>query len=197
MRRWEWRLLGSRLIRRFMEQRAEDGRESVREPVHEPVDEEAAAEARAGMEIDSIEDAVEMGAGKLSNEAAEDAELEAAERMDHTADELGGLDEEVIIERPAAGAAVRGELSSAENRRLNSHREQLRAVTEEEYAQLTAECQKALDQWKNAQSKLDWVVEANQIDYAIYSLIAAEKRYTSLLREAKQMHRLRLAKNGE
>ena len=109
-----------------MEQRAEDGRESVREPVHEPVDEEAAAEARAGMEIDSIEDAVEMGAGKLSNEAAEDAELEAAERMDHTADELGGLDEEVIIERPVAGAAVRGELSSAENRRLNSHREQLR-----------------------------------------------------------------------
>lgn len=41
--------------------------------------------------------------------------------------------------------------------------------------------------WVAAHMKLDWVLEKDQIDYAIYALEAAEKRYEMLLRQAKQM----------
>lgn len=48
------------------------------------------------------------------------------------------------------------------------------------------EIRKAHSDWKAAYMKLNWVVEKDQIDYAIYALEAAEKRYEMLVRQAKQ-----------
>jgi len=62
---------------------------------------------------------------------------------------------------------------------------------------LIAEIKRAHSEWQAANLKLDWVVEKDQIDYAIYSLEAAEKRYEMLLRQAKQLQqRLRNEENG-
>lgn len=55
-----------------------------------------------------------------------------------------------------------------------------------EKLQLLTEIQKAHNEWVSAQLKLDWVLEKDQIDYAIFALEAAEKRYEMLLRQAKQ-----------
>lgn len=41
--------------------------------------------------------------------------------------------------------------------------------------------------WVSAQARLDWVIEKEEIDYAIVALDAAEKRYGMLLRQAKRM----------
>lgn len=49
------------------------------------------------------------------------------------------------------------------------------------------EIRRAHGDWMAAHLKLDWVLEKDQIDYAIYALEAAEKRYEMLLRQAKQM----------
>ncbi len=49
------------------------------------------------------------------------------------------------------------------------------------------EVRRAHADWRAAYVKLDWVVEKDQIDYAIYALEAAEKRYEMLLRQAKQL----------
>lgn len=49
------------------------------------------------------------------------------------------------------------------------------------------EIRRAHADWAAAHMKLDWVVEKDQIDYAIYALEASEKRYEMLLRQAKQM----------
>lgn len=62
-------------------------------------------------------------------------------------------------------------------------------VREEDYKVAVAECNRAMVEWKNALHKLDWVVEPDQIDYAIYSVIAAEKHYSTLLKETKRMHK--------
>jgi hypothetical protein len=44
----------------------------------------------------------------------------------------------------------------------------------------------ARKQWADAQARLDWAVGKDHIDYSIYALEAAEKRYEMLLRLAKQ-----------
>lgn len=49
------------------------------------------------------------------------------------------------------------------------------------------EIRKAHTEWLTAHQRLEWVVEKDQIDYAIYALEAAEKRYEMLLRQAKLM----------
>lgn len=46
---------------------------------------------------------------------------------------------------------------------------------------------KAHTEWMTAHQRLEWVVERDQIDYAIYAMEAAEKRYEMLLRQAKLM----------
>jgi hypothetical protein len=51
---------------------------------------------------------------------------------------------------------------------------------------LWQEIRKAHAEWQLAQQRLDYVLEPEQIDYAIYALEAAEKRYEMLLREAKK-----------
>jgi hypothetical protein len=54
--------------------------------------------------------------------------------------------------------------------------------------QLLQEIRKAHLEWITAQCRFDFVVEKDQIDYAIYALEAAEKRYEMLLKLAKQAH---------
>ncbi|MDF2926038.1 MAG: hypothetical protein K0R57_4952 [Paenibacillaceae bacterium] len=49
------------------------------------------------------------------------------------------------------------------------------------------ELQKAHTEWQAAHQRLDWAMEKDQIDYAIYALEAAEKRYVMLLRQAKKL----------
>lgn len=61
-------------------------------------------------------------------------------------------------------------------------------TTKEQYEEAVAECQRALRDWRSAQRKLDWALEADEIDYAIYSLIAAEKHYASTLKETKRIY---------
>lgn len=49
------------------------------------------------------------------------------------------------------------------------------------------EVRRAHTDWLAAHQKLNWAMERDQIDYAIYALEAAEKRYEMLLRQAKQL----------
>jgi hypothetical protein len=53
---------------------------------------------------------------------------------------------------------------------------------------LIQEIREAKINWQVAQKKLNYVMEQDQIDYAIYSLEAAEKRYEMLLRTAKKLN---------
>lgn len=53
---------------------------------------------------------------------------------------------------------------------------------------LLEEIRVAVVEWQHAQQRLDYMVEKDQIDYAIYALEAAEKRYEMLLRSAKKMN---------
>ncbi|MBP1994980.1 DUF2508 family protein [Paenibacillus eucommiae] len=50
---------------------------------------------------------------------------------------------------------------------------------------LLLEIQKALKTWVHAQAQFEYALDKDEIDYAIYSLEAAEKRYEMLLRKAK------------
>jgi hypothetical protein len=62
----------------------------------------------------------------------------------------------------------------------------LAELDEKDACRLIHEIEKARNEWAIALQKLDYVVERDQIDYAIYSLEAAEKRYEMLLRQAKK-----------
>lgn len=52
--------------------------------------------------------------------------------------------------------------------------------------ELVAEIWKAHQDWVVARQKLDYAKSHDQIDYAVYIIEAAEKRYDMLLRQAKQ-----------
>lgn len=54
--------------------------------------------------------------------------------------------------------------------------------------ELIQEIEAARKEWEIAQMKLDYVLDKDQIDYAIYALEAAEKRYEMLLRTAKRLN---------
>ncbi|WP_248929125.1 DUF2508 family protein [Paenibacillus hamazuiensis] len=53
--------------------------------------------------------------------------------------------------------------------------------------ELLQEIKKAHLDWVTAQKHFDFVLEKEQIDYAVYALEAAEKRYEMLLRQAKRL----------
>ncbi len=65
------------------------------------------------------------------------------------------------------------------------------AAMPEEHALLLDELHKAKNEWIAAVNRLEYVVGQDQIDYAIYLLEAAEKRYDMLLKHAKRI-RLRV-----
>lgn len=51
---------------------------------------------------------------------------------------------------------------------------------------LYREIKEAEHNWRVAEQRMNEAVDKDQIDYAIYSLEAAEKRYEMLIRQAKQ-----------
>ena len=59
---------------------------------------------------------------------------------------------------------------------------------QEEIESLLREIEEAKRQWITAQNRLDFVVENDEIEYAIYALEAAEIKYGILLRQAKKLH---------
>lgn len=59
-------------------------------------------------------------------------------------------------------------------------------VISEDSLYLIQEIRKARTEWITAHNRLDYVIEKDQVDYAVYALEAAEKRYEMLLRSAKR-----------
>jgi|GEM_PF-2862565 len=57
-----------------------------------------------------------------------------------------------------------------------------------ETEKLLTELREAHIEWKCAQQRLDYVRDVDEIDYAIFALEAAEKRYSMLLRQAKALN---------
>jgi hypothetical protein len=53
---------------------------------------------------------------------------------------------------------------------------------------LVEEIAKARTEWSEAQERLDWAIGKDHVDYSIFAIEAAEKRYEMLLRLAKQKH---------
>ncbi|WP_068777806.1 YaaL family protein [Paenibacillus sp. FJAT-26967] len=65
---------------------------------------------------------------------------------------------------------------------------QRKGRTEEEDKQdLLKEIRKAHLQWVSAQHHFEYALEQDEIDYAIFAMEAAEKRYEMLLRQAKTL----------
>jgi hypothetical protein len=58
----------------------------------------------------------------------------------------------------------------------------------DEKIELIHEIHKAHLEWTTAQLRFEFVVEREQIDYAVYALEAAEKRYEMLIRQAKRIN---------
>jgi hypothetical protein len=79
------------------------------------------------------------------------------------------------------GAAGIGRLGQL--RRLAKRRE--RAAPENTDLELLAQVRQAHLEWVCAHERLNYATEKEQIDYAVYAMEAAEKRYTMLLKQAK------------
>lgn len=62
---------------------------------------------------------------------------------------------------------------------------EVHAITQDKL-KLIEEIRKAHTDWQTAQIQLNYVLDKDQIDYAIFALEAAEKRYEMLLRLAKK-----------
>jgi hypothetical protein len=61
-----------------------------------------------------------------------------------------------------------------------------RAEIEADKHMLLSEIRNAHHDWEIAHSHLEWALETDSIDYSIYALEAAEKRYEMLLKLAKR-----------
>lgn len=57
----------------------------------------------------------------------------------------------------------------------------------EERVQLVEEIRRAHMEWEVAERRFHFAVEKDQIDYAIYALEAAEKRFEMLIKQAKSI----------
>ncbi|MFC4811957.1 YaaL family protein [Paenibacillus sp. GCM10023250] len=56
----------------------------------------------------------------------------------------------------------------------------------QEHMELLEEIHAARREWENAQRFFDYALDSDQIDYAIFAVASAEKRYGMLLRKAKR-----------
>ncbi|WP_219834910.1 YaaL family protein [Paenibacillus sp. R14(2021)] len=69
---------------------------------------------------------------------------------------------------------------------------------QQEQLELLAEIKTAKQEWENAQRFFEYAMGDDQIDYAIFAMAAAEKRYEMLIRKAKRMPlKWTLLKGGE
>ncbi|WP_028552268.1 DUF2508 family protein [Paenibacillus sp. UNC451MF] len=71
--------------------------------------------------------------------------------------------------------------------RLSSKHRKHAELMKNERLQLLLEIGRAHSEWVAAQQRLDYVVEKDQIDYAVYAMEAAEKRFEMLIKQAKHM----------
>ncbi|UVI30559.1 YaaL family protein [Paenibacillus spongiae] len=69
----------------------------------------------------------------------------------------------------------------------NKSKAELNKESKAELHQLFAEIQAAKQDWDNAVRYFEYALGKDQIDYAIFAIEAAEKRYEMLLRKAKSM----------
>jgi hypothetical protein len=53
---------------------------------------------------------------------------------------------------------------------------------------LLQEISEAHKKWASAYAQFDFALDGDQIDYAIFTLEAAEKRFGMLLKQAKELH---------
>lgn len=63
--------------------------------------------------------------------------------------------------------------------------------------ELLLEIQEAHRDWVNAQRHFEYALGKDQVDYAIFAIEAAEKRYEMLLRQAKGLNRPQVGEQGE
>ncbi|MED4601964.1 DUF2508 family protein [Paenibacillus validus] len=70
----------------------------------------------------------------------------------------------------------------------NGKRKEEQAALFEERVQLVEEIRRAHMEWEVAERRFHYAVEKEQIDYAIYALEAAEKRFEMLIKQAKNIH---------
>ena len=65
--------------------------------------------------------------------------------------------------------------------------------------ELLEEIQVAQTEWQHALGRLDYALGQDQVDYAIFALEAAEKRYEMLLKNAKHLdiHVLHVGSSGK
>jgi hypothetical protein len=71
---------------------------------------------------------------------------------------------------------------------FDSNNRQARLLDVLDRRSLVEEIAKARIEWSEAQERLEWAIGKDHIDYSIFALEAAEKRYEMLLRLAKQKH---------
>jgi Protein of unknown function (DUF2508) len=57
----------------------------------------------------------------------------------------------------------------------------------QEQLELLDEIETAKREWENAQRFFEYAVDGDSIDYAIFAIASAEKRYEMLIRKAKRM----------
>lgn len=72
--------------------------------------------------------------------------------------------------------------------RLSSKHRKRMELMKNERLQLLMEIGIAHDEWVAAQQRLDYVLDKDQIDYAVYAMEAAEKRFEMLIKQAKHMN---------
>ncbi|MBM7567668.1 YaaL family protein [Paenibacillus sacheonensis] len=58
---------------------------------------------------------------------------------------------------------------------------------QQEQMELLDEIQTAKQEWENAQRFFEYAMDSDQIDYAIFAIASAEKRYEMLIRKAKRL----------
>lgn len=54
--------------------------------------------------------------------------------------------------------------------------------------QLQQDIERAMREWEAAKRLFHYAVGEEEVDYAIYTLISCEKKYSMLLRQAKQLN---------
>nr|WP_246079660.1 DUF2508 family protein [Paenibacillus piri] len=72
--------------------------------------------------------------------------------------------------------------------RLTREQRRRQEMEQNDKWQLMQEIERAHMEWVTAQKRLDFVLEKEQIDYAVFALEAAEKRFEMLLKQAKNLN---------
>lgn len=64
---------------------------------------------------------------------------------------------------------------------------QKRVLWNDEKEELYHDLEQAYTEWEMARYRMEWAVGSDEVDCAIYELVAAEKKYDLVLKKAKQL----------